>query len=222
MAKILLVEDDADLALTVADVLEWENFRVESLADGEEASRYLETFDYDLIILDVDLPRMSGIEICRRFRAREGKTPVIMLTGRSTMADKSSGFQAGADDYLTKPFLMEELILRIKALLNRASNMSGSILKACDLELEPEKKRVFKGGMQIKLSPIEFAVLEFLLRNRGKVYSGESLLNAVWPADSERTPDTVRTCIKRLRERIDSKGEPSVIKNVHGSGYCIE
>lgn len=221
MAKILVVEDDPGTALIVQDTLEFEHYIVEVVADGLMAMEYLRSFSYDLIVLDFNLPGMTGAEICRTFRAEGGTSPVIMLTSRQELPDKATGFSSGVDDYLPKPFAPQELVWRIKSLLRRATGVLSERLKAGHIEMDLESKIVWKRGVEVHLSPIEFALLEFFLRHPGRVFGQEALLDSVWPSTSERTADTVRTCIRRLRVKIDVEGEPSLISNVHGAGYKL-
>lgn len=223
MAKILVVEDDSEMAESVKEWLLFNNYNVEVIADGAEAYEYLRSFSYDLIILDIDLPSLSGYEICSKLRARADKTPIIMLTGRDEISDKITGFDAGSDDYLTKPFNLEELTVRIRALLNRAANSPGrSVLIVGPIELDCSSHRAVVNNEEMKLPPLEFDLLEFFMRHPGTVYSPEALLNAVWPSDSQRSAVTVRTSVQKLRERLRAQGVSDVIKNVHGLGYFFE
>ncbi|HEY9788243.1 MAG TPA: response regulator transcription factor, partial [Candidatus Obscuribacterales bacterium] len=146
----------------------------------------------------------------------------IMLTGRAKIDEKEEGLDSGADDYLTKPFSMRELNARVRALLRRPAAYSGNELKARDIVLEPESHRVTKQGREIKLLPKEFALLEFLLRNPGRVFSPEALLERVWESTSDASPDTVRIHVNRLRSKLDTKGEDSIIGTVHGVGYRLD
>lgn len=223
VAKILVVEDDLEMAESVKDWLTFNNYNVEVISDGAEAFEYLRSFSYDLIVLDIDLPNLSGYEICSRLRTQANRTPIIMLTGRNGLSDKIVGFNAGSDDYLTKPFDLEELTVRIRALLNRAAASPGSsILTAGHISLDSSNHRVFVFGKEIKLPPLEFDLLEFLLRHQGTVYSPEALLNSVWSSNSDRSPATVRTCVQKLRDKLKAHGVSDVIKNVHGTGYFFE
>jgi len=222
MTKVLIVEDDSILATTVGDALEFEHYMVETVGNGSKALEFLRTYSYDLLILDFDLPGMNGFDLCRTFRLEGGKQPVLMLTAKSSIPDKTDGYEAGADDYLTKPFHIKELLLRVKALLKRFNVHADDLLQAGDLTLDQTAFKVTKNGTEIRLTPIEFALLEFLIRHRGKLFSAESLINSVWPSTSERLPETVRTCVKKLRDKIDTKGSPSIIVNVPGLGYKID
>ena len=221
MAKILLVEDDSHLATTVEDGVSFEKHIVDVASDGQQGLDLLAVAQYDLIILDWELPHVTGIEILQKIRSKGNQTPVLMLTGKSTILDKESGFNCGADDYLTKPFHIKELCARIRALLRRPSQMIQQTLTAGIITIDPAEFKVKRNGVEIQLARLEFAVLEFLMRNQGQVFSNEMLLERVWPVDSERTPQSVRTLIKKLRLKIDGDG-PSIIKNVHGVGYKLE
>jgi DNA-binding response OmpR family regulator len=219
MGKILLVEDDDDLANMVRTFLLFEHHTVERIANGSEASDRLKTFEYDVIILDWNMPGMNGIEILKSFREQGGTTPILMLTGKSSINDKEQGLDNGVDDYLTKPFDMRELGARIRALLRRPSTIQGSILTSGDLSLDILRHRVHKSGQPLDLLPREFQLLEFLMRHPNQVFTANALLNRVWPSESESTEEALRTAIKRLRKKIDPEG--LIIENVHGVGYCL-
>ncbi len=222
MTKILLAEDDHSLGSTIVDWLELEKYFVDWERDGDMVLQLLKAYEYDVIILDWELPKMSGIEICRAYRQRGGTAPILFLTQRSTIADKESGFTAGADDYLPKPFLMKELSLRLKALLRRPAQIVEPIVRYGYLELHLETHKFFSDGKEIKLSPIEFALMEFFMKNPGTVFSADAILDRVWPSSSTRSPETLRTCFRRLRQKIDVDGKESPIQNVHGIGYKFE
>lgn len=222
MAKILLVEDDRGLGETIVDWLQNDNFFVDWQCDGAQALEYLKAYKYDVIILDWDLPGMTGLSICQNFRQSGGKSPILFLTHRSSIGEKESGFNSGADDYLAKPFVMKELSLRIKALMRRPQGNVSSVLQVGDLELHVETHQFFRSGKEVHLSPIEFALMQFFMNNVGTVFSGDAILDRVWPASSERSPDTLRTCMRRLRLKIYDKDEESAIRTVHGVGYKFE
>ncbi len=222
MAKVLVVEDDVALAKMIADWLAIEHHKAELVHDGADASDRLKVYNYDLIVLDWELPGCKGVDILKEFRARGGLTPVLMLTGRGTIDDKEQGFDSGADDYLTKPFHAKELTARLRALLRRPEGYLGDALTAGDISLEHANFRVTRAGEEIRLLPKEFALLEFLMRNQNRVFAPEALLNRVWVTESEATVDALTTCIKRLRKKIDVEGKPSIIRTVHGVGYKLE
>jgi len=218
MGRILIVEDDDDIATSLESWLSFERHHVEKVGDGREALGYLKGAPYDLVVLDIELPGLSGFEVCRQYRSTGGKAPVLMLTGRSDITDKTTGFDAGADDYLTKPFHPQEFSARVRALLRRPAEFSGNVLRAANLVLDPGQYRVQKDGREIELLPMEFALLEFFMRHPNQVFPPEALLDRVWPPNSDSSIDAVRTVIKTLRKKIDD-GETSLIKNVHGVGY---
>ncbi len=221
MAKILVVEDDLELCKTYSSCLSSDKHTVEIVNDGDEALLRLRMYQYDIIILDWNLPTLSGTEVCQQYRAGNGRTPILMLSGKDTSNDKTAGLDAGADDYLTKPFHMNELAARIRALLRRSAQVLPDVLKVLDLELDPQTRRVTKSGAELRLLPREFALLEFLMRHPNEVFSPESLLNSVWSSDSESSISTVYTYIKTLRRKIaDSEGNSPIV-NVHSVGYKL-
>jgi DNA-binding response OmpR family regulator len=222
MAKILVVEDDKALCNTVEKWLTFEHHLVEVVDNGAQALENLKFYKYDLVVLDINLPKMSGLEVCKEFRAGGGSTPVLMLTGKDTVEEKEQGLDSGADDYLTKPFHLKELSARVRALLRRPSNFAGDVLKAGSLSLEPNTFRVQRDGENIQLSQQEFALLEFLMRNANQVFSPEALLDRVWKSSSDVSPAAIRTHIKMLRKKLDKDGEQSYIRNIHGVGYRFE
>ena len=221
MAKILVVEDDHELASSVREWLSFDRHTVEHADTGTDGLDRLKEFQYELVILDWELPGISGPEILRQFRLRGGMTPVLILTGKRSMKDKEEGFESGCDDYLTKPFQGKELSLRVKALLRRPQQVLASTLSYGDIEIDPEQFRVSRAGEDIRLVPKEFALLEFLMRNPRKLFSVDELLQRVWASDADASADALTTCIKRLRKKLDREGEPSVIRNVHGVGYGL-
>ncbi len=221
MAKILLVEDDVDLAVMIVEWLSFEHHSVEVVHNGREGMERLRLCQYDTIILDWSLPEMSGLEILRCYRAEKGIAPIIMLTGKGGIADKESGLDSGADDYLTKPFNMKELSARLRAMLRRASGSQTNILTVGELSIDPGKYKLTKNGKQIQLLPREFALLEFFMRHPDEVFSGEALLQRVWHSESDATSEAIRTCIKRLRQKIDSSEDDSVIQTIPRVGYKL-
>lgn len=221
MAKIFLLEDEKPLADIVMDLLTAQNHMVDWVNLVNEAKIRLKIYPYDLVILDVNLPDGNGMDVCRSFRDGGGTTPILMLTGRNKVQEKAMGLDAGADDYLTKPFHMDELSARVRALLRRPAAFAGSILKFDDLELNTGTHRVTKGGSEITLLPKEFALLEFLMRHSGQVFSADALIERLWPTDSDASPDAIRIYITRLRNKIDTKGKQSHISTMRGVGYRL-
>jgi OmpR-family two-component system manganese-sensing response regulator len=222
MSKILVVEDDATLASTLRRILLVDHNLVDVANEGDEALAYILSNNYDLIILDWELPNRSGVEVCQTFRNRGGTAPVLFLTGKAHIEDKEKGFAVGGDDYLTKPFEMRELTARVNALLRRPQSLVGKTLKVGNLELDTRKFRLMRDGVAINLVPQEFALLEFLMKHPDELYSWEALAARVWPTDSESSAEAVRQCVSRLRRKIDVEGKPSLIRTVSGAGYILE
>jgi DNA-binding response OmpR family regulator len=222
MAKILVVEDDADLCDSLKDLLMMDHHKVDTANSGGEAQHLLHIAQYDLLILDWNLPDMQGVDICKQFRTNGGSSPVLMLTGKGAVTDKIAGLDAGADDYLTKPFHPDELASRIKALLRRPGAFRGNELKVGTLVLEPTTFRLTRDGEEIKLLPKEFALLEFFMRHPNEVFSTEALIARVWESDSDVSPEVVRTYINRIRNKIGRSNDETMLKTVHGLGYRLQ
>lgn len=219
MSKILIVEDDKDLCLMLSDGLEAQGHAAELVHTGNEGRERVLFYEFDLVILDWDLPGIKGIDILKEMRERGKLAPVLMLTGKSDISEKEAGLDTGADDYLTKPFSMKELLARVRSLLRRPQGYTGTILSAGNLSLDPVLFKVTRDGAELKLLPKEFSLLEFFMRHKGQVFTAEAVLNRVWTTESESSPESFRTCLKRLRQKIDSEGQPSLIEYVHGLGY---
>ncbi len=221
MSKILLAEDDITLARQIKEWFEAKSYTVEVVYDGISALELLKTSHFDVIILDWGLPELSGIEICNKYRATGGNTPMLMLTGRNQITDKETGFDAGVDDYLTKPFNMRELTARITALLRRPPVISGDKLCVGKLTLETKSRSVTLDGNDIVLQPKEFAILEYLMRNSDRVVGTQELLSAVWKSDAAVGSDSLYTYIKMLRKKLMISETESVIKTVNRVGYTL-
>ncbi len=219
MAKIFIVEDDKILCASLDEWLRMRNYTVEMVHSGDEAMEYLRSFEYDVIILDWNLPVLSGIEICRQFRADGGSTPILMLTGKDSIQNKEEGFYAGADDYLTKPFHAQELVARVHALMRRPAPYTGSTISIRGIVLDTNMRRVMRDGVEIHLQPMEFMLLEFFMRHPGQVFSSDALMHRCWDSETEISLNAIYTCIRRLRRKLDVEGKPSLITTTHGIGY---
>ncbi len=222
MAKILLVEDDRDLTVLIGDALESEKHLVEIVHSGLDGRECLLMSKYDAIILDWDLPELTGLDVLKTFRAAGGNTPVMFLTGKANLADKEVGFNAGGDDYLTKPFEMKELVLRLRAILRRPVQIQDEALRVRDIVLDIGQHRITKSGVELKLFPKEFALLEFLMRHPNQTFSADSLLKHVWHSDSNAGVETLRQSLARLRQTVDSDRANLLIRTIYGVGYRLE
>jgi len=221
VAKILLVEDDQAVAEAIVDALEFESNVVEHVDCGLEASQRLKLYQYDLVVLDWDLPRKSGVEVCGEYRSGGGTLPILMLTGKSSVEDRVTGLDAGADDYLPKPFSMKELSARVRALLRRPEPMVSELVQLGPLQIDLKFHKVTRGQEELNLLAKEISLLEFLVRHRGQVFSVDDLLNKVWHSESDSSEDAVRQCVTRLRKKIDGESENSLIITVKGLGYKV-
>jgi DNA-binding response OmpR family regulator len=215
--RILVVEDEHKIANSIKRGFEQETWATDVAYDGEEGYDMAVSEDYDLIVLDLMLPKMDGMEICRKLREEEIHTPILMLTARGELSDKVEGLNSGADDYLVKPFAFEELIARVRALIRRPSEINNLKFKINNLELDTVTFEVKKNGKSVELSRKEFALLEYLMRNAGKVVSKENIIAHVWDYESDILPNTVEVFIGYLRDKIGG----DIIKTVRGFGYKI-
>lgn len=221
--RILVVEDEHKIANSIKKGLELENYAVDVAYDGKYGFDLASTEPFDLIILDLMLPEMSGLEICTKLREQKKHTPILMLTAKSQIRDKVLGLNTGADDYLTKPFSFEELVARVRALTRRPKDILNTILTAEDLSLNSATFEVARGSVSIKLSSKEFALLEYLLRNQNRIITKEELINHVWNYDADILPNTVEVYIKNLRTKIDIpfKSSSQLLETVRGFGYRL-
>jgi DNA-binding response OmpR family regulator len=222
MAKILLVEDDLELADRLQDWFSLENHILETVHSGEDALQMMESFEFDVVVLDWGLPGMAGIDVLKTYRKGGGQTPVIFLTGKGDITNREAGLDGGADDYLVKPFDIRELSARVRSLLRRPKGLLPTELRIQEVNLELETRTVKVGDLCVHLMPKQCALLEFLMRHPNRPFGAKSLLDAVWPSETEASEDTVRTCMKTLRRQLASVGRENFIKTVLGSGYIIE
>jgi DNA-binding response OmpR family regulator len=219
--RILIVEDDRKVAEFVARVLRAERLAVDLAADGREGENYIHSYSYDLLVLDLMLPQLSGTDLLRRARQSHPSLPVLVLTARDAIDDKVKHFEAGADDYLTKPFDFSELLVRIKALLRRAPVERADVLRMDNLELNRLTQQVRRGGHRIDLTAKEYALFEYLLCSPGRVFSRTMILNHVWDQSFEGVTNIVDVYVRYLRRKIDDPFPTKLIQTVRGVGYCV-
>ena len=221
--KILVVEDEKRIADSIKKGLEQEKYIVDVAYSGNDGYDLASAEKYDLIILDIMLPKMSGIEICQTLRKEKNSTPILILTAKGQIHEKVEGLNSGADDYLAKPFSFDELLARIKALTRRKGMITNTILLLADLSLNTETFEVKRSKTSIKLSNKEYVLLEYLLRHPNQILTKEKIITQVWDYNSEILPNTVEAHIKKLRDKIDTpfKNQLSLIKTVRGFGYKI-
>jgi DNA-binding response OmpR family regulator len=223
MAKILLVDDDRELCTTVAYALRGEHHTVEMVHAGDEGLHRMICVPYDLIIIDLNIGDMDGIEICKEYRKRGGVVPILMLTGRGDSHDKEQGLDGGADDYVTKPFNIKELSARVRAILRRPLLLGASVIRINQLTLDCSKYTVCKNGRELQFMPVDFALLEFLMKHPNQVYSGQALIERVWHTDKEVSSEALRSSIKRIRQQIDDADSAnSMIETIPRVGYRLK
>lgn len=218
--NILVADDDEMIAASIRRALIYEGYNVEVVYDGAQALAAARDHQPDLVILDVMMPEVDGVEVCRRIRAA-GDTPVLMLTAKDTVADRVLGLDSGADDYLVKPFAYEELLARVRSLFRRREPGTHEILKCADLVADVEAFEVVRGDRQVELTVLEFRLLEYLLRNQRIVLSRSRILESVWGLDVDTTSNIVDVYIRYLRNKLESDGEPRLIRTIRGAGYVL-
>lgn len=220
--RILLIEDEIKIAKALKRALEQESYAVDVAHDSDEGYAMLTTEPYDLAIIDRLLPgSRDGVAIIKEARAQKLHTPMLLLTALGSVKNRTEGLDAGADDYLVKPFALEELLARVRALLRRPAEQQGIILKAHDLTLDTVSSKVTRAGKEITLTGKEYGLLEYLLRNQGRPLSKEAIIANVWDFDSDILPNTVEVYIKYLRSKIDAPFDTPLIKTIRGFGYTI-
>lgn len=222
--RILVVEDQKPLANRIRDVLKGERYQVELAFDGETGLEKALTEDYDLVVLDILLPGINGVEVLKEIRQTGESVPVLMLTAKDKVQDKVGGLDAGADDYLTKPFAIPELLARIRSLLRRKSEAKTSLISVGDLSIDTNAREVTRGGKPIKLTPKEFSILEFLVYNTNRVLSRLSIAEHVWGDNFDLFSMTnfVDVHVKNLRKKIGDVDENKIIETIRGIGYTIK
>jgi two-component system response regulator MprA len=220
--KILVFDDERAVRDSLRRALELEGYEIELAADGNEALSRLESGDEpDAVILDVLMPGVDGLEVCRRLRSSGSSLPVLMLTARTEVEDRVAGLDAGADDYVTKPFALEELLARMRALLRRTSDETGEALRFADVELDPGTREVRRGSRQIELTRTEFSLLELFLRNPRQVLTRSVIFERVWGYDFGFASNSLDVYIGYLRRKTEAAGEPRLIHTVRGVGYAL-
>ena len=220
--RLLLVEDDAKLAHAVGRGLRHEGYAVDVAADGDQALLNARVYDYDAVILDIMLPGCDGVSVCRTLREEERWAPVLMLTALDGPSDRIRGLDAGADDYLVKPFEFGELVARVRALLRRGRPARPAVLTVGDLEVDPAARAVSRGGRAVELTTREFAVLEFLVRHAGTVVSRTQLIDHVWDCNYEGSTNLVDVYVGYLRRKLEEPFGRPLIRTVRGAGYVID
>lgn len=222
MSRVLVVEDEVNIADFIRRGLIYKGYEVDVAHTGEQALASARDHLPDIVVLDLMLPDMDGIEVCRRLRAADD-VPIIMLTARDAVSDKVEGLESGADDYMTKPFEFEELLARIKAALRRRGDRAGKeVLRVGDLEVRPASREVTRGGRQIVLTAREFELLEYLARHAGQVVNKETLFERVWGYDFDVESDAIKVYISYLRKKLNAGGEPDLIHAIRGVGYVLK
>lgn len=219
--NVLVVDDEQAVREAVARALRYEGYTVTTAADGQEALEAQALEPADAIVLDVLMPNLDGLEVCRRLRLGGDAVPILMLTARETVPDRVAGLDAGADDYLVKPFALQELLARLRALLRRTLEPDGGAMRFADLSLDPETREVRRGERAIELTRTEFLLLELLLRNPKRVLTRELILERVWGYDFETSSNSLDVYIGYLRRKTEGGGEPRLIQTVRGVGYVL-
>jgi DNA-binding response OmpR family regulator len=219
--RILIVEDERKVAEMVSRGLRAERYAVDIAEDGEAGWAMAHTYDYDLVILDLGLPRMGGAELLRRIRARSARVPILVLTARDATSSKLESFEAGTDDYLTKPFVFAELVVRVKALLRRSSADQTRVVRVGDLEFDRFTQQVTRAGKRIELTPKEYALLDYLAAHPGRVLSRTMIVEHVWDQSFEGLTNIVDVYVRHLRAKVDDPFPTKLIRTVRGAGYRL-
>ncbi|HOJ85776.1 MAG: heavy metal response regulator transcription factor [Elusimicrobiales bacterium] len=220
--KILLIEDEKKISNFIKKGLEEENYLVDTAFNGKDGFEIAVSAPYDLIIMDLMLPYINGFDLCKKLRESGVNTPILMLTVRDSVEDKVKGLDSGADDYLTKPFAFEELLARIRALLRKRNIVEKTILKIDDLEMDLISHKVKRGGKEIILTSKEYALLEYLLRNKGKIVTRTMIYQNVWDIGFDTETNVIDVFVNYLRKKIDGNGSKKLIHTIRGKGYMLQ
>lgn len=220
--RILVVEDERSLNELITKRLKLERYFVDNCFDGQDALSYLDCAEYDAVVLDVMLPKLSGIDVLRKMRSSGDKTPVLLLTAKDTIEDRVKGLDSGADDYMVKPFSFDELLARIRVMLRRTSGGVSNVFSVADLVVDCDSFSVKRGDKNIVLSAKEFAVLEYLIRNRGIVLSRDKISHHIWNYDYEGSSNVIDVYIRYLRKKIDENFDNPLIHTIRGVGYVLK
>jgi two-component system, OmpR family, response regulator MprA len=219
-ARVLVVEDDVDIAGVLRRSLDKDGYNVRVAGDGEDALEQAAVFEPDAVVLDLGLPKLDGVEVCRQLRA-DGDVPILVLTARDALESRVEGLDSGADDYLVKPFERDELLARIRALLRRRPPRGSASLVTADLALNPDSREVSRGERRIDLTAREFELLEYLMRNERLVVSRQALLDDVWGYHPFAETNTIDVFVSNLRRKLEAHGEPRLLHTVRGAGYVL-
>ena len=217
MAKILIVEDDAETRRTLENWFSFEHYQVESVADGREAIDRLTVSDYDLILLDWDIPHVSGLEVCRYARSKRNSVPILFLTGNTDANAVELGLDSGADDFVSKPFSLKQVSARVRALLRRPRKVVSTAIQVRDVKLDTASRTVYLGGKKLELAPKEYEVLELFMRHPNHLFSADAIIQRVWKSTDEVNDVSVRNCIRALRKELGT----DLIENRYGQGYRL-
>lgn len=220
--RILIAEDERDLNRLIKKRLKESGYSVDACFDGEEVLDYLQCAEYDALILDIMMPKMDGIAVLRRLRERENAIPVLLLTAKDSIEDRVTGLDAGADDYLVKPFAFEELLARLRVLLRKPVTQKSSVLRVAGLSLHMDTRQVFRGDKEIRLSSKEYALLHYMMQNAGVVLSRDKLEQHVWDYDFSGGSNVIDVYIRYLRKKVDEGHENKLIHTVRGHGYILK
>ncbi|HIS30147.1 MAG TPA: response regulator transcription factor [Candidatus Limivivens intestinipullorum] len=220
--RILIAEDEPDLRSVIAKTLEKNHYSVDACPDGQEALDFLEMAEYDAVVLDIMMPKTDGLTVLKTMRRQGKHTPVILLTARDSIQDRVTGLDAGADDYLVKPFAMDELLARLRVVLRREAASQDNCYRIANLTVDSNRRAVYRDDLEITLSSKEFSILEYMIRNKGIVLSRDKIEQHIWNYDYAGGSNVVDVYIRYLRKKIDENFEPKLIHTIRGAGYVLK